>query len=509
MKKIKIIFIGLLALFSVNSCTDLDETLFSTIDANEWYSTEEECLRAMGSAYASLRYRGTSLWGWLATEVLATDEAVVPLRNIGASLSNEGIWIMAQAHDFAPQLDYFWASWEVCFNTIARCNQVIYLIENSPAQFEGKPKMIAELRTLRAFVAYKALDLFGNIPLTLDFLNTDLPVQLTRAQAFQIIETELLESYPLLDPALTSTTYGRCIRPVAFTILAKMYLNAEKWIGTPRYDDAITMCDNIINSGSYILQSNYFSNFSVNNIGSKENIFVIPYDRLTGFGFQMHMYTLPTTLLAKFNYQSTWSWNGIVAMPTFYDLYDPADLRIKSFEVGPQFDRNGNPVIGLNGTHLTFTNTVSNILGSGEGEGARCFKWEFPTGLSGWQSMDNDWSVFRYSDILMIKAEAIMRSNGGIANQTAVDLMNQVRQRAFGNSNHNYTVATLTMDELLNERGRELAWEGHRRQDLIRFGKFGDAWFEKPAWTDNHKELYPIPPMALSANPNLNQNPGY
>jgi starch-binding outer membrane protein, SusD/RagB family len=509
MKKIKIIFIGILAFLSVPSCTDLDETLYSTIGAEEWYRTEEECLRAMGSAYASLRYRGTSMWGWLATEVLTTDEAVIPLRNIGASLSNEGIWIMAQKHDFEPNLDYFWASWEVCFNTIARCNQVIYLIETSPAQFEGKAKMIAELRTLRAFVAYKALDLFGNIPLPLDFLDTSLPVQLTRAQAFEIIERELLESYPVLDPSLTSKTYGRCIQPVALTILAKLYLNAEKWIGVPRYDDAIVMCDHIISGGSYSLQSDYFSNFSANNQGSRENIFVIPYDRLTGFGFQMHMYTLPTTLLSKFNYQSTWSWNGIVAMPSFYDLYDPEDSRIKSFEFGPQVDRNGNPVIGLDGTQLNFTNTVSSILGSAEDEGVRCFKWEFPEGLSGWQSMDNDWSVFRYSDILLIKAEAIMRKNGGVADQSAVDLVNMVRERAFGNSNHNYTTATLTMEELLNERGRELAWEGHRRQDLIRFGKFGDAWFEKPAWTDNHKELYPIPPRVLAANPNLQQNPGY
>lgn len=509
MKKIKIFLIGLLTLMSVNSCTDLDETLYSTIDGNEWYRTEEECLRAMGSAYAGLRYRGTSLWGWLATEVLTTDEAVIPLRNIGSSLSNEGIWIMAQGHDFVPNLDYFWASWEVCFNTIAKCNQVIYLIENSPAQFEGKPKMIAELRTLRAFVAYKAMDLYGNIPLTLDFLDTDLPVQLSRAEAFQIIENELIQSYPLLDPYPTSTTYGRCIRPVAFTILAKMYPNAEKWTGTPKYNQAVQMCDSIIIPGKYNLQSNYFSNFAANNVSSKENIFVIPYDRLTGFGFQMHMYTLPTTLLPKFNYQSTWSWNGIVAMPSFYDLYDPEDLRIKSFEVGPQVDRNGNPVIGLDGTQLNFTNTVSNILGCDEDEGARCFKWEFPLGLSGWQSMDNDWSVFRFSDILMIKAEAIMRSNGGVANSTAVDLMNQVRQRAYGNADHSYTVETLTLDELLNERGRELAWEGHRRQDLIRFGKFGDAWFEKEAWSGTQKEIYPIPPLALSANPNLEQNPGY
>lgn len=509
MKKLKILFIGLLVILSVNSCTDLDEELYSTIGADEWYRNEEECLRAMGSAYAGLRYRGTSLWGWLATEVLATDEAVIPLRTIGPSLSNNGIWIMMQRHEFWPNVDYFWASWDVCFNTIAKCNQVIYQIETSSAEFDGKAKMIAELKTLRAFVSYKALDLFGNIPLSLDFLNTELPEQLTRAEAFEIIEQELLDNYSLLDANPNMATYGRCIRPVAFTILAKMYLNAEKWIGTPRYDDAISMCDSIINTGAYILEPNYFNNFMAENEGSRENIFVIPYDRLTGFGLQMHMYTLPITLLPKYGYQSTWSWNGMVAMPTFYDLYDAADSRIKSFEVGPQFDLSGNPIIGLDGTQINFTNTVSDIYGSDEDEGARCFKWEFPSGLSGWESMDNDWAIFRYSDILLIKAEAIMRKNSGTPDQTAVDLVNMVRERAFGNSSHNYTIATLTMDELLDERGRELAWEGHRRQDLIRFGKFGDAWFEKDAWTDNYRELYPIPTLALSANPNLQQNTGY
>jgi starch-binding outer membrane protein, SusD/RagB family len=108
-----------------------------------------------------------------------------------------------------------------------------------------------------------------------------------------------------------------------------------------------------------------------------------------------------------------------------------------------------------------------------------------------------------------MKAEALMRKNGGIADPAAVNLVNMVRERAFANSNHNYTVGTLNLDELLKERGRELAWEGLRRQDLIRFGKWENAWFGKQAEGDKHTEIFPIPSNILPSNPNLKQNPGY
>src|SRR5690606_12385332 len=122
------------------------------------------------------------------------------------------------------------------------------------------------------------------------------------------------------------------------------------------------------------------------------------------------------------------------------------------------------------------------------------------------ESMASDWAFFRIADIILLKVEAIMRANGGVATQEAVDEANKVRERAFGSQMNNYTVATLTLDELLNERGRELAWEGHRRQDLIRFGKWQEPWFGKPA-TPVTKELYPIHNSVLLANPKLEQNP--
>lgn len=509
MRHLKTLVVAAAFLLPLHACTDLNETLYSSINSEEWYSSEKECILAMGSAYAGLRYRGTSLWGWYGTEVVTTDEAVIPVHSEGSNLDNNGLWRDLHKHNFSGNQDAISASWEVCFNTLATCNQIIYQVANSPAQFDGKEAMIAELRTLRAFAMYKAMDLFGNIPINLDFTDTSLPQQYSRAEAFEIIENELLEAYPLLQAAPSSEYYGRCIRPVAFALLAKMYLNSEKWTGVDRYDDAISMSDSIILKGNYMLEPTYSDNFIVDNEGSREVIFAMPHDRVIGdFGFQMHMYTLHWALLEKYDLTGTWCWNGIVMTESMYDSFDPEDLRRESWEVGPQFYNNGEPIQGYEGGQLTFTKHISNLDWSPEGEGARCFKWEIPTGLSGWETMDNDFAFFRYADILLVKAEAIMRANGTSTSTdgAVLGLVNQVRERAFGNDDHNYT--SISLDELLAERGREMAFEEVRRQDLIRFGKWGDAWDFKAA-SPAYKELFPIPNMALNANPNLEPNPDY
>jgi hypothetical protein len=507
-QSIKLLIAFFFVLFFSNACTNLDEEIYSSINSEEWYSTENECILAMGSAYGGLRYRGTSFWGLYGTEVVTTDEAIVPVHTAGAWLDNNGLWRKLHKHEFNANMNPVKTSWDICFNTVASVNQIIYQVANSPAEFDGKESMIAELRTLRAWALYKALDLFGNIPVNLDFENTELPSQITRAEAFNIIENELLESYPLLPEAPSSEYYGRCIQPVAFAILAKIYLNAEEWIGTPRYADAVQMCDNIINSGNYELEDDYKDNFTIENQNSREVIWAMPLDRLIGdFGFQMHMYTLHYAELEKYNLTGTWCWNGLCMTEAMYDSFDDTDDRKNSWLTGPQFYFNGDTLWGYEGGQLTFTKTITNIDQSPEGEGVRVRKWEIPQGLNGWETMDNDFSLFRYADILLMKAEAIMRNEGVTSTSDGVvlDLVNQVRARAFDGGGQ-YT--SLNLDELLAERGRELAMEEFRRQDLIRFGKWGDEWKYKPA-SEPYKKLYPIPNAVLNANPNLVQNPGY
>jgi starch-binding outer membrane protein, SusD/RagB family len=144
----------------------------------------------------------------------------------------------------------------------------------------------------------------------------------------------------------------------------------------------------------------------------------------------------------------------------------------------------------------------------GEAQGAMNAKYEIEVG--GLSSMSNDMVVFRLADIMLMKAECLMRLNGNVATSESVTLVNDVRVRSFeeGDPDAHYTTVTLTIDELLDERGRELAYEMHRREDLIRFGRFTDEWWEKPA-SDLHREIYPIPFNVLTSNPALKQNPGY
>jgi hypothetical protein len=271
----------------------------------------------------------------------------------------------------------------------------------------------------------------------------------------------------------------------------------------------------VILANNYSLEPDYFKNFKIMNESSSENIFILPLDRRNGWGWQVHQFALhPNQATVTFNITAP-IWDATACTEEFYNLYNANDLRINSWATGPQ-SYAGRPILKRDGTPLDYTKTTTitnftTLSGALEGEGPRCFKWEFTRDIKiKNETMENDWVYFRYAEVLLMKAEALMRKNGGVANQAAVDLVNQVRQRAFGNDTGNYTTSTLTLDELCNELGREFVYETHRRTDLIRFGKYGDAWFAKSADpADGYRKLLPISTAALSTNPNLIQNPGY
>ena len=139
---------------------------------------------------------------------------------------------------------------------------------------------------------------------------------------------------------------------------------------------------------------------------------------------------------------------------------------------------------------------------AGHNQGVRFKKYEYENGLQG-ECMSNDYVVYRYADILMMKGEALVRQ-GNVS--LALPLFNEVRGRT---GLPDYTAADLTLEEIYAERGREFAWEGSRRQDMIRFGKWTAARDFKALEVDNHTELFPIPVLAMNSNSNLVQNPGY
>lgn len=505
---IKLLILGSIVSILTPSCLDLEENIYDTLIADNFYKSEEEVILAMGNAYTAMQFRGSSPFGLWGAQEVSSDAVIAPFRTSGAFLRNNNLFLNAHEHNFNPGEPTVFGSWDFSFNTIAACNQIIFQIQRTTLDEDVKSKFIAELKVLRAFNYYVAMDLFGNIPVTLEFTDTELPNQKTRSEVFEIIENELIENIPLLEEAPTTENYGRATQALGYAVLAKMYVNAEKWIGEPMWDEAIQACDNIIDGGNYFLANDYFDNFLIENQGSPEILFAIPYDRRQGFGWMIHSITLHPSFRDVYNYSAP-IWNGMSTTEEFYNLYEEGDARKTGWLVGEQFTISGEPLLTTKNQTVNFTPFVEGLRNAAEDAGARQGKWEFTPNLEQGQSSDNDWTIFRYADILLVKAEAIMRKNGGLANGEAVELVNQVRNRAFEDPSGNYTVTTLTLDELIDERGRELSWEGHRRQDLIRFGKWQDAWIGKPAGLGSYTELLPIPQNVLSANPNLTQNPGY
>jgi hypothetical protein len=225
-------------------------------------------------------------------------------------------------------------------------------------------------------------------------------------------------------------------------------------------------------------------------------------------GKQWHNLThVSVTILDIIHDEQQGGWNGFCAVPSFYNSYDPADVRLNSWLVGPQFTASGEPLkLQASNEQLVYTVGVTSLESAADNEGVRLVKYNY-TGAQNF-TLNNDFAIFRYADVLLMKAEALMRKNGGTATQQAVDLVNDVRARAF-EPDEPYTVSTLTLDALLSERGWEFAGEGWRRNDLIRFDKFDDPWQFKREPSEPFRTIFPIPQNQLNANPNLVQNEGY
>jgi starch-binding outer membrane protein, SusD/RagB family len=513
MKKIIINFSLFLAFAAgTTSCTKLDEEVFSSIPADGFFRNEAEVMTNVGRIYAQLR-KITGRFGAGSLDLVGTDECIIPFRETNLWYDN-GLWIALHRHEYNPNLQVMNGGYSFCFDGISMANQILFQLSESPVDFPSKPKIIAEVKIARAFFYYRALDWFGNVPISTDFKDVTIPKQSSRTEVWDFVVKEITDNIQFLDDAPTTANYGRtCTKAMANMMLAKLYLNAPKWRGVTKLDEAITAADAVINTTGYSLSGDYFANFTANNSGSKENIFVVPYDKTKTPGniLQIHCWTLHTLSQQTFGLIA-FTWDGYATLEDFYKSYNANDKRIKSWMEGPQYSASGAPLMLSSTRQLNYRPQIRALYNTTNpallDDGVRFKKYEYEAGLRDNESMSNDWVVFRYADALMMKAEALMRKNGNVATQAAVDLVNQVRYRAFGDHAYDFTTATLTMDALLAERGREFAWEYHRRQDLIRFGKWNEAWFEKPAGNVNH-ELYPLPTQALNVNANLKQNPGY
>lgn len=514
-----VLFAGVAAF---SACTDLSEDVYSSIPEDDFYKTESEFLAAMVPVYSTMR--GLTEWrNWWDLEE-TTDICVTPVKNHGLWYDG-GIYIRLHQHSWSEEDAHLNDIWNVLYGGVSSANRVLYQFEHSTVEMEGKDKYISELKVARAFYYYLLLEAFGNVPIIDRFDVPDgyLPATKSRKEVFEFVESELKNNMDNLSEDKLAT-YGRFNKWNAKMLLARLYLNAEAWIGTPMYTACEALCDDIIGSRRYQLDGDYSMPFSTNNELSNETMFVIPFDE-TKSGGQIYMWarkTLHYSQVQTFNLQSTWLDGGTVGVPTFFDNYTAGDKRLeKTWRRGQQYALDGTP-LWTNGwcgdpqMLLAYTREVANISGDATMyQGYRFGKYEIKVGATG--TPDNDYVIMRYAEVLLAKAECILRRGGN--SQDAADLVNEVRRRNFETENLltapqleatvNYNGAPVKHGRLLQELGVEFALEGLRRSQLIRFDNnfTRGTWWEHQPTNDTKRNLMLIPFDQLQRNSELVQNP--
>ena len=492
------------------SCTKLDESFRSELQAGNTSSITAGDL--LVGAYGSLNgpFHGNgSFWS---SQEISSDEAIAPTR--GPDWDDNGQWRMLHLHSWNADQDQISGA----FNDLLRAQ----FAASNVLEFNPTAQQAAEARFLRAFSMYWVLDGYDQVPYREDLTDYKItPKTLKGVEALDFIVSELNAALPDLPdngPAYVAS------KNAARVLLMKAYLNKGVYANraTPTFDAAdmnqvITLADQIIGSNKYALDDNFFDNFAPDNdVKSSENIYTF-YSKAGDRGGDVRGSAF---MVSHYN-MNPGGWNGFATLSDFYDKFEAADQRRGiyynypaalpnpghrvnvGYLIGQQYnlttdeplkDRKGNPLVFTREVKLRETD--DNTL---ERSGIRVIKYPFDYAASGDQK-NNDLSVFRYADVLLMKAEALLRTNSP---GPALTIVNSIRaKRGAGN------LGVLDLNSMLDERGREMYWEGYRRQDLIRFGKFLQAWQEKPA-SDPRSLLFPIPNSQLAVNTNLVQNPGY
>lgn len=447
------------------------------------------------NVYIELRDLIDDVGWWFWAQEVTSDEVVFPVR--GTDWNDGGKWRVLHQHEWSNDVDAVNSMWSHLYDGVRESNRLL----DNVLPLAGDPDIdisIAKFRTLRAFFFYLAMDNYGDIPLVTSFKDAEeFPSKATRQEVYDFVVAELEASVPLLPSSANDFAVSQ---GMGYTLLAKLYLNSEVYTGTAQYEKAEAMCDSVINLGQYSLDNSVTAPFAANNISNQENIFTIIFDENDAQGFRLHMRTLHYLSDATFG-MAVGPWNGFAVVEDHYNTYDDNDLRKQEwFLVGQQKDKNGGNLFDQTaGANLVLTPEIpSLVMGSGNTpaeirmSGARVSKYEIEEGAL--ENLNNDFPLYRYADVLLMKAECAVRLRGAGAGDAFIF---PIRDRANAGPTSGFG-----LDKILEERGRELFCEGHRRQDLIRFGRFNDSWWEKPA-SGQERTTFPIPQWAIEANPKL------
>jgi hypothetical protein len=520
-----------MTLIGFGACRKLDVPVESQYVKSNFPVTANDYTALMGSMYSNLA-SAFAIPYWRMQE-LSTDEAILPARD--GNFDDGGQYRQMHYHTWTFDHPYVNQIWQWGFaGGINNCNFILSVLGTAKLDTVTKAAYINEVRAMRALYYFFMMDTYGNVPLLTAYPVTTLPATQPMAKVFSFIESELLSIVQQLPSktsslATNTTQYGRPTKAMAFALLAKLYMNAQIYTGTARYNDVVAMADSIQHNKYYTLDARFRDIFLPNNGPQiNETIFAVPYDQqipgnqFTRFGFYYYLVNAYGFNVGESIAMST--------TPEFYARFRiPGDFRTRTWLVGPQFVPDGSG--GFTTTPVYYPNTTTQIvitaplilvqpkpmdLGNtiaSQAEGVRSIKYyPDPTTTQATRLNGNDVPVFRLADIYLMKAEAELRGaaatpvNGVL--QTPDWLVNQLRTRSGAQ-----LVVGATLDTLLDERGRELSWEGWRRDDLLRYGLF-EKQYPLPndvlsMDTSTYRRLFPIPINELKLNPNLVQNPGY
>lgn len=537
MKKI-LKYLGLPVLMAglVWSCDDLDVPITTQLTPEVFPQNSTQYIQTTGPVYAAFRGEFSFAWWW--SQSLTTDEAILPAR--GGNWFDNRNYIAMHYHDWNADNGIIGSLWDWSSKVIGTSNQAISILRQTMPEGAEKKTLISELKTMRAISYFMLMDSYGDVPLDTLYGDFSSHTKTPRKDVFNFIEKELKSAVPNLNPASGVATYGRPNKQTANAMLAKLYLNANVYTGTQRYTDCIAACDEVINSGLYAVEprATYLQMFyPTNGPAMKEFIFAVPYDPAAvtvGYNGQMYhaRYDVPRSERAKFGLSFTPS-APRSTLPEFYANFDdPNDIRNKQWLTGLQYLNDGvTPVMVTTtkkgydqfytgsdgGASYTYqVNLTPNIvprqsealfdLGNDEiawNMGYRNIKF-YPDATSTNRNQKNDVPFLRYSDVLLMKAESILRGGTVTLGQSADALVNMVRS----NRTTSAALTGVTLEDLYKERSREFAWEAWHRNDMIRFGKYEGSWGYKTN-TDLYRRVFPIPTNAMVLNPALTQNDGY
>lgn len=541
MKKIKIstyILAAALA-FSVSSCHDdldlmpNDPDTYTQFDVFKDVATAKSALAKVYSSLALTGQKGPAGSGDIQgidegasqytrlmfnLNVLTTDESIVGWGDPGLPNLHEISW--GASNSFVEAMYYRLAQ------TVSFSNSFIANAEALSSTTPEVKEYVAEARFIRAYAYYSLMDLYANVPLVTE-VSSELPKQSNRKEIFTFVESELKAIEAELKAGRTNE-YGRVDKAAAEALLSRLYLNAETWIGEAKYTEAITYSKLAMQAGYTLNITDGNKNGSAydelfladNNTNGAQNeaIFVLNFDGNNSRTYGGSTFLVKAAIGGKMtaaDYGVNGGWGGPRSTKALVNQFTDA-VTTK--------DSNGNPTAWKDKRAMFFTDGQTfeiNNIGT-FGEGYAVYKWsnkrsdgKSANDATG-EYVDTDVPIIRLAEVYLNYAEAVLRGGTGGDRATALNLVNQLRTRAYGNTSGNITDGQLNLDFILAERSRELYWEGTRRTDLIRFSRYTNNYnwpwkggVQNGTSVDATKAIFPIPNNIIVINPNLTQNPGY